>query len=77
MQNSKWSKKLRLQFPLLFGLDIFAVQPNFITGSIALRLDAFIIGLLPKLLSVVEVFFGLRARVDVFFIRHLAMIATI
>ena len=55
MQNSKRSKELRLQLPVSFGLDVFAVQPNFITGGIAPRLDAFIVGLLLTFLGMVEV----------------------
>ena len=56
VQNLKRSKEFYLQLPILFDLDVFAVQPNFITQSIALRLDAFIIGSLPKFLSMIEVF---------------------
>ena len=55
VQNSKRSKELRLQLPVSFGLDVFAVQPNFITGGIAPRLDAFIVGPFLKFLGMVEV----------------------
>ena len=56
MEDSEWPKKLCLQLPVLFGLDIFAVQPNFIIRGIAPRVDAFIVSLLLKFLSMVEVF---------------------
>ena len=49
-------KKLGFYFLVLFGLDIFDIQPNFIIARIASRLDAFIISLLLKLLSVLGVF---------------------
>ena len=39
-----------------FDLDIFAIQPNFVTESIASRLNGFVVGSLLKFLSVVEVF---------------------
>ena len=55
VQNSKRSKELCFQLPILFGLNVFAVQPNFITRNIAPRLDAFIISPLLKFLSVMEV----------------------
>ena len=40
----------------MFGLDVFAIQPYFVTEDIASRLNAFIMGLLLKFLSMVEVF---------------------
>ena len=43
MQNLKKSKEFCFQLLVLFGLDIFAVQSNFITGGIVFRLDAFIV----------------------------------
>ena len=55
MKHFKQSKKLCLQLPVLFGLDVFAIQPNFITGGIAPRLDAFIIGSLLEFLGIVEI----------------------
>ena len=51
----KRSKELRLQLPVLLGLDIFAIQPNFIIKSIASRFDISIVGALLKLLSMVKV----------------------
>ena len=56
MQNLKRFKELCLQLPVLFGLDVFAIQPNFIIGDIASRLNAFIMSLLLKFLSVVQIF---------------------
>ena len=55
MQNSKRFKKLCLKLPVLFDFDVFTVQPNFITRDIAFRPDAFIVSLLLKFLSVIEV----------------------
>ena len=43
---------------VLFGLNIFAVQPNFITGGIAPRLNAFIVGQFLKFFGMVKVLFG-------------------
>ena len=40
----------------MFGFDIFGIQPNFIAGGIASRLDAFIVSLFLKFLGMVEVF---------------------
>ena len=77
MQNSKKFEELCLQFLVLFGLDIFTVQPNFIIGDIVSRLDAFIVGPFSKFLGMVEVFFGLKAGFDVFFIRHPGVVATV
>ena len=36
------SKKLRFQLPIIFRFNIFAVQPNHLTGSITFRLSSFI-----------------------------------
>ena len=57
MPNLKRFTELCLQFLLLFDFDIFAVQQNYITGSIVFRLDAFIVGLFLKFLDMVKVFF--------------------
>ena len=57
MQNSTMSKEFYFQLLVLFDLNIFAVSPNFITASIALRLDAFIVDPFLKFLDIVEVFF--------------------
>ena len=56
MEDSKWPKELCLQLLVLFGLDIFTIQPNFITEKIAPRLDAFIMGPFLEFLGMVEVF---------------------
>ena len=56
MEHSKRPKKLCFQLLVAFGLDIFGIQPNFIAGSIASRLDAFIMSLFLKFLGIVEVF---------------------
>ena len=77
MQNSKRFEELRLQLPVLFGLDMFDVQPNFITGGMAPRLDAFIMGPFLKFLGMVEIFFRLRAGFDVFFVRHPGVVAIV
>ena len=50
------SEELGIKLPVAFGFDVFAIQPNFVTGCIAPRFDAFIVSSLLKLLSVVEVF---------------------
>ena len=55
MEHSEQPKKLCFQLSVAFGLDVLSIQPNFITGSIASRLNAFIVRLLLKLLSMVEV----------------------
>ena len=44
MENSKRPKKLRLQIPIAFGLDIFAIQPNLFARNIISRLSSFIVG---------------------------------
>ena len=56
MEDLKKSKKLYFQLLVFFNLDIFSIQPNFIARGIACRLDAFIIGLFLKILSIVEIF---------------------
>ena len=55
-EDLKQFKKLCFQLPVLFGFDIFAIQPNFITRGIASRLDALIISLFLKFLAMIEVF---------------------
>ena len=56
MEDSEWPKKLCFQIPVVFGLDIFAVQPNFLAGGVASRFDSFIVSLFLKFLGMVEVF---------------------
>ena len=58
IEDSKWLKKFCLQFPVLFDLDVSAIQSNFIIKSIAFRLDAFIVGLFLKFLGRMEVLFA-------------------
>ena len=58
MEDLEWPKELCFQLPVSFGLDVFAIQPNFITRSIAPRLDAFIVGPFLKFLGMVEVLFA-------------------
>ena len=40
----------------MLGLDVFAIQPNFLTGDIVPRFDSFVVSLFLKFLSMVEVF---------------------
>ena len=56
MKYLEQSKELCFQLPVLFGLDLFAVQPYFITGGIASRLNAFIVSLFLKFFGMVKVF---------------------
>lgn len=51
----KQPKELYFQVSVLFGLEVFSIQSNFITGDIAPRLNTFIIGTLLKFLGMVEV----------------------
>ena len=43
MEHPERPKELCLQLPVAFGLDIFAVQPNFLAGGVAPRFDSFIV----------------------------------
>ena len=56
MEHSERPKEFCLQLPFAFGLDIFAVQPNFLTESIASRLDSLIVSSFLKFLGMVEIF---------------------
>ena len=56
MEDSERPKKLCLQLPVAFSLDIFAFQPNFLAGGIAPRFDSLIVSLFLKFLGMVEVF---------------------
>ena len=56
MEDSKRPKKLCLQLPVAFGLNIFAVQPNFFAGGVASRFDSLIVSSFLKFLGMVEVF---------------------
>ena len=56
MENPERSKELYLQLPVVFGLDIFAVQPNFLTGGVAPRFDSFIVSSFLQFLGMVKIF---------------------
>ena len=77
VQNLKRFKELCFQLPILFGLDIFAVQPNFIIRGIAFRLDAFTVSPFLKFLGIVEIFFRLRAGFNIFFVRYLRVVSIV
>ena len=49
-------KELCLQLLVAFGLDIFAIQPNFFTRGIAPRFYSLIVSSFLKFLGMVEVF---------------------
>ena len=55
-ENLERPKKLCLQLPVALGLDILAIQPNFLTGSVALRFDSLIVSLFLQFLGMVEIF---------------------
>lgn len=57
MEDAKWFKKLCFQLPVVFGFDIFGIQPTFITKSIVFEFDAFIIGPFLEFLGMIEMFF--------------------
>ena len=52
VQNSKRPKELRLQLPIAFGFDIFAVQLNLLTENVTSRLSFFIMGSFLQFLGV-------------------------
>ena len=56
MEDSERSKELRFQLSLLFSLDIFTIQLNFLTGGITSWLNALIVGLFLEFLDMVEIF---------------------
>ena len=56
MEHPEQPKKLCLQLPVIFGLDVFIVQPNFLAGGIASKFDPLIVNLFLKFLGIVEVF---------------------
>ena len=53
MYDSEQSKKLRFQLSVLFDLNVFAIQPNFVTKGMASRLNVFVVGPFLKFLSLV------------------------
>ena len=56
MEDTERPKELCFQLLVAFGLDIFAVQPNFLARGVAPRLDSLIVSSLLKFLGRVEVF---------------------
>ena len=56
IEHPKRPKELCLQLSVAFGLDIFAIQPNFLARGVALRLDSLIMSLFLKFLGMIEVF---------------------
>ena len=56
MEDLEPPKELCLQLPVAFGLDIFAVQPNFLAGGVAPRFDSLIVSSFLKFLGMVEIF---------------------
>ena len=56
VEHSEWPKELCLQFAVPLSLDELAIQPNFLAGSVAPRLDSLIVGSFLKFLDMVEVF---------------------
>ena len=43
MEHPERPKELYLQLPVVFGLDIFIVQPNILAGGVAPRFDSLIV----------------------------------
>ncbi len=56
LKDLKKIKELTFKLAILFSLDVFTIQPNFITGSIAFKLYSLVISSFLKLLNIVEVF---------------------
>ena len=59
IEYSDRPKELCLQLPVALGLDIFAVQPNFLAGGIALGFDSFIVSPFLKFLGMVKIFLAI------------------
>ncbi len=55
MQYPERSKEFSLEFPIPFGFDVFAIQPNFVARGIASRLRMLVMISLLKLLCMLEV----------------------
>ena len=66
LQNSKRPKKLYLQLLIAFGFDIFAIQPNFLAGSVTFRLCFFIVGLFMQFLGILQVFSAYTHKIPKF-----------
>ena len=56
MEHPKRPKEFGFQLPITLGLDIFAVQPNFLVKNIAPRFNSFIVSSFLKFLGMLEVF---------------------
>ena len=56
MEDLKRPKKFCLQLPVVLGLDILAVQPNFLAGGVASGFDSLILSSFLKFLSIIEIF---------------------
>ena len=56
MEHLEQSKELCFQLPILFGLNVFAIQLYFIIGKIAFKLNVLIMRLFLKFLGMIEVF---------------------
>ena len=56
MEHPEQPKEFCFELPFAFGLDIFAVQPNFLAKSVAKWFDFFIVSLFLKFLDMVEIF---------------------
>ena len=56
MEDSERPKELCFQLSVVFGLDIFAVQPNFLVGGVASRFNSLIVSSFLRFLGMVEVF---------------------
>ena len=56
MEDSERPKKLCFRLPVAFGLDIFAIQSNFLARGVAPRFDSLIMSSFLKFLGIVEVF---------------------
>ncbi len=50
MEDSKGSKKLALELFVLLRLDVFTIQPDLLTQSVATALYSFVIGSVLQLL---------------------------
>ena len=74
MERPKRLKELCLQLSVTFDLDIFAVQPNFLTGGVAPRSDSLIVSALLKFLGMIEIFLANNYQLSEFrwqFVRRL------
>ena len=60
-------KELCLQLPVTLGLNILAVQPNFLTGNVILGFDFLIVSSFLKLLGMVKIFLAHNYQLSEFF----------